>query len=495
MAEFCSAAAGPSRRYRGLLLHRRLQRFYDNRLIVFPGPDEHRGGSGVRYHHVADGLAKEGLNRVEAERVVGAACDFMEDPANRDLSLAIVAMNQRQRDHINDIMDREAAGKPAVARYRRRWRNTLYPFIVRNLETVQGDERDVIFISTVYGRETAGGPVMRRFGPITHAGGERRLNVLLSRARQRMEVFSSMQANEITVGPGVSEGVRILRDYLEYAATGKIETGVDTGRGPESAFEGYVLKRLRNRGLHVDPQVGVAGFRIDLGVRHPDYPHGYLLGVECDGKTYHSALSVRDRDRLREAVLRGLGWDIYRIWSTDWFQDADRELNKLMEYIAGRIEAFRAGSAAENGEWILLGEVVAQSAGDLAGSSETEDSPEEVDDEVLYVDVGDTVSYHEAGHEQRARRVTIVRGMDDAANAIINDNKPLAIALLGAEAGEAVTVRQPTSELEVVVDRIERAESEMGDPKASRASTSVDGVDLAPYAEWRGVRAIRVRHP
>ena len=332
-------------------------RFYDNRLIVFPGPDEHRQGSGIRYHHVADGLAKGGLNCIEAERVVSAACVFMEDSENRDLSLAVVAMNQRQRDHINEMMDHETAGNPSVARYRRRWRNTLYPFIVRNLETVQGDERDVIFISTVYGRETAGGPVMRRFGPITHAGGERRLNVLFSRARQRMEVFSSMQANEIAVGPGVSEGVRILRDYLEYAATGKIETGVDTGRQPESPFEAYVLKRLRDHGLDVDPQVGVAGFRIDLGVRHPDYPHGYLLGVECDGRTYHSALSVRDRDRLREAVLRGLGWDIYRIWSTDWFEDADRELKKLMEYIASRIAAFRAGSAPVDDEMILLGEV------------------------------------------------------------------------------------------------------------------------------------------
>ena len=336
-------------------------RFYDNRLIVFPGPDENREGSGIRYHHVADGLAKGGLNRIEAERVVSAACAFMEDSANRDLSLAIVAMNQRQRDHINEIIDREAAANTAVARYRRRWRNTLYPFIVRNLETVQGDERDVIFISTVYGRETAGGPVMRRFGPITHSGGERRLNVLFSRARQRMEVFSSMQANDIAVGPGVSEGVRILRDYLEYAATGKIETGTDTGREPESPFEEYVMERLRGQGLEIDPQVGVAGFRIDLGVRHSDYPHGYLLGVECDGRAYHSALSVRDRDRLREAVLRDLGWDIYRIWSTDWFEDADRELKKLMEYVARRVEAFRAGTGAEDGELILLGEAVEQS--------------------------------------------------------------------------------------------------------------------------------------
>ncbi len=461
-------------------------RFYDNRLIVFPGPDENRQGSGIRYHHVADGLAKGGLNRIEAERVVSAACAFMEDAANRDLSLAIVAMNQRQRDHINEIMDRATAGNPAVARYRRRWRNTLYPFIVRNLETVQGDERDVIFISTVYGRETVGGPVMRRFGPITHAGGERRLNVLFSRARQRIEVFSSMQANDITVGSGVSEGVRVLRDYLEYAATGKLETGVDTGRQPESPFEEYVLERLRDHGLEVDPQIGVAGFRIDLGVRHPDYPHGYLLGVECDGRTYHSALSVRDRDRLREAVLRGLGWDIYRIWSTDWFEDADRELKKLTEYIASRIETFRVGSAAEDGETILLGEAVAQSAGQPADAAPSEDSPEDLHDELLYVEVRDTVSYHEAGHELDIRRVTIVRGKDDPAKAIINDNKPLAVALLGAEVGETVTVRQPTSELDIVVDRIERPESEVGETRASGASTSVDGVELAPYSEWRG---------
>ena len=467
-------------------------RFYDNRLIVFPGPDENREGSGIRYHHVADGLAKGGLNRIEADRVVSAACAFMENPVNRDLSLAIVAMNQRQRDHINEMIDRETAARPAVARYRRRWRNSLYPFIVRNLETVQGDERDVIFISTVYGRETAGGPVMRRFGPITHAGGERRLNVLFSRARQRMEVFSSMQANEIAVGPGVSDGVRILRDYLEYAATGKIETGVDTGREPESPFEEYVLERLRNQGLEVDPQVGVAGFRIDLGVRHPDYPHGYLLGVECDGRAYHSALSVRDRDRLREAVLRDLGWDIYRIWSTDWFEDAERELKKLMEYIADRIDAFRAGLGAEDGESLLLGVAVEQPDEQLADVSTVEYEAEDLDDELHCVEVGDTVSYHESGHELDVRRVTIVRGKDDPANAIINDNKPLAIALLGAEVGETVTVRQPTSEVDIVVDRIERPESDIGVPKVSGGSAAVDGIDLMPYPEWQG-RAVDPR--
>ena len=461
-------------------------RFYDNRLIVFPGPDENRECSGIFYHHVADGLAKGGLNRIEAERVVGAACAFMQDPANRDLSLAIVAMNQRQRDLINEMMDREAASNPAVSRYRRRWRNTLYPFIVRNLETVQGDERDVIFISTVYGRETVGGPVKRHFGPITHAGGERRLNVLFSRARQRMDVFSSMQANDIAVGPDISEGVRILRDYLEYAATGNIETGVDTGREPESPFEEYVLERLRNQGLEVIPQVGVAGFRIDLGVKHPDYPHGFLLGVECDGRTYHSALSVRDRDRLREAVLRDLGWDIYRIWSTDWFQDPDGELRKLMACIDERVEAFRSGKGDDDSKAILFGETVKQLDVQPVRASATEEEPEDVDAEPHCVEVGDTVWYHEAGREQDIRRVTIIRGKDNPAKAIINDSKPLALALLGAESGEPVTVRQPTSELDIIVDRIERLEPAVDEQNVESTATSVDGIELAPYREWRG---------
>ena len=461
-------------------------RFYANRLIVFPGPDEGREESGIRFHHVEDGLAKGGLNPVEAERVVRAACAFMEDPGNGDLSLAIVAMNQRQRDQINDMMDTEMTRNPAVARYRRRWRNTLYPFMVRNLETVQGDERDVIYISTVYGRETAGGPVMRRFGPITHAGGERRLNVLFSRARQRMEVFSSMQANDIAVGPGISEGVRILRDYLEYAATGKIEAGIDTGKQPESPFEEHVLERLRAQGLDVEPQVGVAGYRIDLGIRHPDYPHGYLLGVECDGRTYHSAQSVRDRDRLREAVLRGLGWDIYRIWSTDWFRDADRELKKLMEYIEERIDAYRAGLAAGQEEMVLMGEADRHLRESLADTLGFEEKPEAPGDEPRYVEVGDTVSYREAGREEELCRVTIVRGVGDPAIGMNNDSRPFSVALMGAEVGEKVSVRQATSEVEVVVVGIDRPESEGQETIDPGALAWMDSLELSPYPEWSG---------
>ena len=460
-------------------------RFYNNRLIVFPGADENREDSGIRFHHVADGLYSGGLNPIEAKRVVTAACDFMKKPENRDLSLAIVAMNQRQRDEIREMLDRETARDRSVARYRRRWRNSLYPFIVRNLETVQGDERDVIFISTVYGREQPGGPVMRRFGPITHAGGERRLNVLFSRARQRMEVFSSMQANDIAVGPGISEGVRILRDYLEYAATGRIEVGIVRGPLTESPFEEFVLERLRAEGLEVDPQVGVAGYRIDLGIRHADYPHGYLLGIECDGRTYHSAPSVRDRDRLRETVLRGLGWDIYRIWSTDWFKDPDEEMRKLMTYVEARMEAWRAGDESGVGEARLLGEVVERSVQAFTNSVLMK-SEVQSDNGPVCVEVGDTVSYQEVGRNGDVRRVSIVQGVDDPANGVISDDRPLAMALLGAEVGETVAIGQSPTEFNVVVAEIERPDVGRDDQPASRSFAAMEGIELAPYPEWRG---------
>ena len=303
-----------------------------------------------------------------------------------------------------------------------------------------------------------------------------------------MEVFSSMQANDIAVSPGGSEGVRVFRDYLEYAATGKIETGTDSGRQPESPFEEHVLARLRTEGLEVDPQVGVAGYRVDLGIRHPEYPHGYLLGVECDGRTYHSAQSVRDRDRLREAVLRGLGWDIYRIWSTDWFRNADGELARLMEYIRERVAAYRSGLSAEEQESVLAGAAIR----DVHMRRSPEDVPppgekrESAGDEQRCVEVGDTVSYHESGRSEEVRRVSIVRGADDMDNGIVHDGRPLAIALMGAGIGDTVTVRHGTGEVEVVVAGVDRPEPEDAGTAGSGTLTWTEGVDVLPYAEWCG---------
>ena len=244
-----------------------------------------------------------------------------------DRSLGIVAVNQRQRDLIEQLIDDVVASDPAVESYRQRWASHLEHFFVKNLENVQGDERDVIFISTVYGHNE-NGDFRQNFGPINQKMGHRRLNVLFTRAKRQVKVFTSMKASDIRIEPTSSQGVRVLKDYLQYAKTGQIE-GINPGVGePESEFERWFIDRLKARGYEPVPQVGVERFRIDIGVRHPDEPGSFILGVECDGATYHSAKSARDRDKLRQMVLEGLGWRIYRVWSTDWFRDASGELDR-----------------------------------------------------------------------------------------------------------------------------------------------------------------------
>jgi very-short-patch-repair endonuclease len=158
------------------------------------------------------------------------------------------------------------------------------------------------------------------------------LNVLFTRAKYRVEVFTSMRPVDIRAAEGSQPGVHALRAYLEYAENGKLEPGETTGRESDSEFEELVRDRLQERGFGVVPQVGVAGYFIDLAVRHPKRS-GYLLGIECDGASYHSSRSARDRDRLRQEVLERLQWNIYRIWSTDWFQSPDEELRRLLAHL------------------------------------------------------------------------------------------------------------------------------------------------------------------
>ena len=189
-----------------------------------------------------------------------------------------------------------------------------------------------MFISIGYGRDTNGKLTMN-FGPVNKKGGERRLNVLITRARQRCEVFTNLTADDIDPGPTHPPGVVALKRYLKYAETGEYDIPEGTGKPPDSPFETEVADALRSSGFQVDHQIGSAGYFIDLGIKDPEQQGRYILGVECDGATYHSAQSARDRDRLRQQVLEGLGWRIHRIWSTDWFRNPDRELRKTAEAI------------------------------------------------------------------------------------------------------------------------------------------------------------------
>jgi len=312
--------------------------FYDDDLMVFPSPAEADATQGVASVKI-DGLYKARSNLAEMTAVCAAAAEHMRTCPDR--SLGIATMNGIQRDLIALEMDRLAATQPEVEAYRERWGETLERFFVKNLENVQGDERDVIFVSTVFGPATPGGKVLQKFGPINGASGHRRLNVLFTRAKHHVRLFTSMTPDDVLAGPESPRGAQVLKAYLAYAQTGRLEAGVETGQEADSDFEVFVRDRLRIAGYEAVPQVGVAGFRIDLAVRDPRSPATFLLGIECDGASYHSSRSARDRDILRQQVLESLGWTIYRIWSTDWFRDPEGQTRKLLSFITQeRAKAF-----------------------------------------------------------------------------------------------------------------------------------------------------------
>lgn len=314
------------------------EHIYGGNLVVFPSASEHDPHKGVKLVRV-QGLYKSSVNPVEAATMVDAIVQFMRNHPGR--SLGVVTLNQKQRDLIQEEWDLAVARNPHAAAYVERWGakdDGLEEFFIKNLENVQGDERDVIFIGTVYGPEAPGRPVMQRFGPINGNAGRRRLNVLFSRAKEQIVTFSSMTAGDITADENGNVGAYMLRQWLEYSATGVIHGGTARSGEPDSDFEGYVIEQLKAMGCIPVSQVGVVGYSIDIGVKHPAWPHGYILAVECDGATYHSARSARDRDRLRQQVLEGLGWRFHRIWSTDWFNDPRKEVVRLRAAVEARLQ-------------------------------------------------------------------------------------------------------------------------------------------------------------
>lgn len=308
--------------------------FYNDKLIVFPSPEDPSENFGVRCHYV-DGKYNAGCNVDETKAVMEGARKFMRDHPEK--SLGIVTMNSSQRDLIDEEMYRLFLTDDDAKTYKQKWEKTLEPFFVKNIESVQGDERDAIFISTVYG-PNKDNVVMQRFGPINGRHGHRRLNVLFTRAKHNLVLFTSLKPDDIKVTESSALGLRAFKGYLKYAYEGRLDAGTITGKEPDSDFEICVKERLEGIGCEVIPQVGVAGYFIDLGIKHPDYPYGFFMGIECDGAMYHSSKSARDRDRIRQDVLEGLGWEIYRIWSTDWFHKPDNEFEKLKIHIEQTLE-------------------------------------------------------------------------------------------------------------------------------------------------------------
>ena len=304
--------------------------FYDAKLTYPPTPFSGHQGLGLSLIHT-NGIYQRGRQRnnpIEADVICEHVLEHVRNyPAQ---SLGVVALSVAQRDTIDNKMEFLRAAHPDVDRFCTESKDEA--FFVKNLENVQGDERDVIFISIGYGKDKDG-YFGQNFGPVSSQGGERRLNVLFTRARKRCSVFASISYDEIRADVSSHEGPRVLKAYLKYAATGDMDIPQLTGEEMDSPFERDVANVLLAHGYDVEAQVGSAGFKIDLAVRHPERKQDYALAIECDGARYHSSAWARERDRLRQQVLEGKGWKFHRIWSTDWFYNRDTEVKKLLSAI------------------------------------------------------------------------------------------------------------------------------------------------------------------
>lgn len=307
-------------------------KYYEGSLITFPAPNT--DDRSVKLNYVSNGVylrGKDQTNHREAQAIVDHVVMLLRQPGNNatGYSIGIVSFNAKQQNLIENMLDQARKQYPEIEPHFSDERRE--PVFVKNLESVQGDERDIILFSVTFGRDEAGALTMN-FGPLNQEGGWRRLNVAITRARVEMIVFSSIKAEHIDLSKTGAAGVEGLKEFLDYAERGvtALGTGPSRPRGDyDSPFESAVANALRQRGWVVHTQVGVGPFRIDLAIVHPDKPGRYLAAVECDGATYHRSATARDRDKVREGVLRNLGWDVLRIWSTDYWINSTLTLDRI----------------------------------------------------------------------------------------------------------------------------------------------------------------------
>lgn len=432
--------------------------FYKN-LVVFPSPYAKNPGLGVKYRYIKGGVYKDRQNVPEAQLLVDRVLEHMIK--RPDESLGVVTLNQTQRELIEELLDKKLKTFEEGANFIGRWEAEGWPFFIKNLENVQGDERDVIFISTTFGKAPGMDKPRQNFGPISRPDGWRRLNVLFTRSKRRIELFTSMDPGDIIVDEKTPLGTKALRDYLDFAKRGVLVTTDEDDREPDGDFEIAVANVVRDMNYEVKPQLGVAGFFIDMAVRNPDRPGEYLAGIECDGATYHSGFSVRDRDRIRQEILESLGWRgrIHRIWSTDWFYNPRREIERLREFLEERRRqsASEEPSTWEDVDFEELAEdpVEEKEAEELAHAlSATADSSEDV-----FVEVGDRVTYCFVDNPGEKHSVLIVDSESNGKMGIINEHTPVAQALLGLSPGDIGELNIPgqnTRELRIL--KIQRQE-------------------------------------
>lgn len=479
------------------------QQFYNSSLYVVPSPYTARSGMGLRFHHLPEGRFDSGasrINRIEAQTIARAIMKHAQQ--SPQLSLGVAAFSLQQKVAIQDELELLRRQQPEAESFFVAHPNE--PFFIKNLENVQGDERDVIFISVAYARN-AQGYLPMRFGPVSADGGERRLNVLISRAKQRCEVFSSITADDIDLERGKGKGVAALKVFLQYAATGQLALAGISGRDLESPLEEDVYEALTAQGLQVQTQIGIAGFFIDLAVVDPEQPGRYLLGIECDGMSYHHSRSARDRDRLRQSVLESQGWTLLRIWGCDWF----RQPRAQTERVLAAVEAARQRKQAEPVQPVMAThqsqtatEVIERAARSDAGSAETESAAGP--DDSLYQEARFAVPSGELHSQSTAKLAQLMHQAVEREGPIHFDELVTRMRTLWGlqRAGSRVRDALEQARQSLLADEALAAEGEFLDlpgravrvrNRAELGSANLRRIDCLPPAEIRAAIALALR--
>ncbi|MHC6181043.1 AAA domain-containing protein [Clostridium sp. JNZ X4-2] len=310
-------------------------KIYNNNLITFPSSVDKMPDNGVEYVYVENGVYDRGgkkNNIIEAKKVAELVFKHIKNHPNR--SLGVVTFSESQQQAVETIIRQMRINNQEYENFFNEEKEEA--FFVKNLENVQGDERDTIIFSIGYAKDSNGLMYMN-FGPLSKSGGYRRLNVAITRAKYNIKLVGSIRPTDINIDKTNSKGVKMLRSYIEFAINGmkalEQENICPNSVEVESPFEEAVYDFLVEKGFLVSTQVGCSEYRIDIAIRHPQLAGRFVLGIECDGATYHSARTARERDRLRQSILEDMGWKIYRIWSTDWIKDPVTEGAKLVEIV------------------------------------------------------------------------------------------------------------------------------------------------------------------
>lgn len=306
--------------------------YYENKLLTFPSSDDQNRK--VMYHHI-EGFYDKGKtrqNKFEADAIVHYIKEHYSNPEKRHKSIGVVTFSQAQQNLIEDKVQELFSRNSEIEQF---ILESSEPIFIKNLENVQGDERDIILFSICYGPDEEG-KISMNFGPLNRNGGWRRLNVAITRARYEMHLFATLRSDQIDLSRTAAEGVAGLRGFLQFAERGTLSLPPELIRERffKTSLAKTIAKELEKRGLRVKNNIGTSDYKMDIGIVHPDNPNHYILGILTDGHHYFEAQTSNDREMVMPSVLQGLGWNIYRVWTLDWMRNRDKIIQEILDLTA-----------------------------------------------------------------------------------------------------------------------------------------------------------------